>query len=155
MAIQAQTQEKALTCKRCRGGAFVKNGFVRGHQRYRCKDCGCNFTDTPPRGMPLSVKATAVMLYLSGLSMNRTAQLLNVSTPSVQDWIEQFAAAFGDRPEPIGPVVVVELDELWHYVKKSAANSGFGSLAIVQQGRWLTGNAAVVTEIPLSDYGNA
>ncbi len=124
MGIQAHTQEKTLTCKRCRGGAFVKNGFVRGHQRYRCRDCGCNFTDTPPRGMPLSLKATAVTLYLSGLSMNRTAKLLNVSTPSVQGWIEQFTAALGERPEPTGPVVVVELDELWHYVKKALQTLG-------------------------------
>ena len=133
----------------------MKNGFVRGHQRYRCKDCGCNFTDTPPRGVPLSCKAMAVMLSLSGLSLNRTAKLLNVSTPSVQDWIEQFAAAFGERPEPTGSVVVVELDELWHYVKKSAANFGFGLLAIVQRAAWLTGNAAVVTEAPLSGCGSA
>jgi hypothetical protein len=47
----------------------VKNGFMRGQQRYRCKSCGLNFTATPPRGMPLAVKATAVLLYVSGLSM--------------------------------------------------------------------------------------
>src|SRR4051812_41119631 len=41
---------------------------------------GLNFTDTPPRGKPLALKAAAVLLYVSGLSMNRTAQLLGVST---------------------------------------------------------------------------
>ena len=46
---------------------------MKGLQRYRCKACGLNFTDTPARGMPLRVKVTAVLLYLSGLSMNRTA----------------------------------------------------------------------------------
>jgi transposase-like protein len=30
---------------------------MRGKQRYRCKACGLNFTDTPPRGMPLAMKA--------------------------------------------------------------------------------------------------
>ena len=44
---------------------------MRGKQRYRCKACGLNFTDTPPRGMPLAMKVTAVLLYVSGLSMNR------------------------------------------------------------------------------------
>src|SRR3954451_14291526 len=72
-----------LRCKRCGSGEHVKNGLMRGKQRYRCKACGLNFTDTPPRGMPLRVKVTAVLLYLSGLSMNRTAKLLGVSTPSV------------------------------------------------------------------------
>jgi len=39
-------------------------------------------------------QVTAVLLYLSGLSMNRTAKLLGVSTPSVMTWIEQFAEAY-------------------------------------------------------------
>ena len=46
-----------LGCKRCGSAAFVKSGFVRGHQRYRCRDCGCNFTDTPRRGKPAAMKA--------------------------------------------------------------------------------------------------
>ena len=55
---------------------------MRGKQRYRCKACGLNFTDTPPRGMPLRIKVTAVLLYLSGLSMNRTAKLLGCRPPA-------------------------------------------------------------------------
>ena len=53
-----------LRCKRCGSGEHVKNGLMRGEQRDRCKACGLNFTDTPPRGMPLRVKVTAVLLYL-------------------------------------------------------------------------------------------
>ncbi|HEU0013443.1 MAG TPA: hypothetical protein VFQ45_07150, partial [Longimicrobium sp.] len=50
---------------------------MRNKHRYLCKDCGLNFfTDTPPRGKPLALKAAAVLLYVSGLSMNRTAKLL-------------------------------------------------------------------------------
>ena len=44
-------------CKRCGSTAYVKSGFVRGHQRYRCRDCGCNFTDPPKRGKPAAMKA--------------------------------------------------------------------------------------------------
>ena len=107
-----------LRCKRCGAEEHVRNGLMRGKQRYRCKACGLNFTDTPPRGMPLRVKVTAVLLYLSGLSMNRTAKLLGVSTPSVMAWIEQFAKAYAQKPEPEGRAVVVELDEMWHFLKK-------------------------------------
>ncbi len=107
-----------LRCKRCGSGEHTKNGFMRGKQRYRCKACGLNFTDTPPRGKPLALKVTAVLLYVSGLSMNRTAKLLGVSTPSVMAWIEQFAAAYGQKPEPEGRALVIELDEMWHYLKK-------------------------------------
>src|SRR4051795_13151129 len=92
---------------------------MRGKQRCRCKACGLDFTDTPPRGMPLRVKVEAVLLYLSGLSMNRTAKLLGVSTPGVQAWIERFAEVCARKPEPEGRAVVVELDEMWHFLKKS------------------------------------
>src|SRR3712207_2429740 len=91
-----------LRCKRCGSEEHVKNGFMKGLQRYHCKACGLNFTDTPPRGMPLRIKVTAVLLYLSGLSMNRTAKLLGVSTPSVMTWIERFAEAYAQKPEPEG-----------------------------------------------------
>ena len=138
----------ALRCKGCGSEEHVKNGFMRGKQRYRCKACGLNFTDTPPRGMPLRVKVTAVLLYLSGLSMNRTAKLLGVSTPSVMTWIEQFAKAYAQTPEPEGRALVIELDEMWHFLKKSRTCSGSGRLGIVLQGEWLTGSVGVVTPPP-------
>ena len=137
-----------LRCKACGSEEQVKNGFMRGKQRYRCKACGLNFTDTPPRGKPLALKVTAVLLYVSGLSMNRTAKLLGVSTPTVQDWLERFAQAYAHKPEPEGRALVIELDEMWHYLKKSQSHSGSGRLGIVLQASWRTGNAAVVTRRP-------
>jgi transposase len=139
-----------LRCKACGSEEHIKNGFMRGKQRYRCKACGLNFTDTPPPGKPLAVKAMAVLLYVSGLSMNRTAKLLGVSTPSVQAWIEQFAQAYRQKPEPEGRAVVIELNEMWHHLKKSRTSSGSGRLGIVLQGGWWTGSAAVVTLPPPS-----
>ena len=140
----------ALRCKGCGAEGHVKNGFMRGKQRYRCKACGLNFTDTPPRGMPLRVKVTAVLLYLSGLSMNRTAKLLGVSTPSVQAWIERFAEVYAQKPEPEGRAIVVELDEMWPFLKKSPTNSGSGRLGIVLPDGSSTGSWGVVTG-PLSN----
>ena len=139
-----------LRCKACGSEEHIKNGFMRGKQRYRCKACGLNFTDTPPPGKPLALKVTAVLLYVSGLSMNRTAKLLGVSTPSVQAWIEQFAQAYAQKPAPESRALVIELDEMWHYLKKSPNRSGSGKLGIVLQGSWWTGNAAVVTKSPAS-----
>src|SRR5919205_930365 len=139
-----------LRCKRCGSEEHVKNGFMKGLQRYRCKACGLNFTDTPPRGLPLRVKVTAVLLYLSGLSMNRTAKLLGVSTPSVMTWIEQFADVYAQEPEPEGRAVVVELDEMWRFLEKSGTSSGCGRLGIVLRDGSSTGSRAVVTR-PLSN----
>jgi transposase len=139
-----------VCCKRCGSERYVKNGLMRGKQRYLCKECGLAFTETPARGKPLALKAAAVLLYVSGLSMNRIAKLLGVSTPTIQAWLEQFAAAYAQKPEPEGRAVVIELDEMWHYVKKSQSPSGSGKLGIVLQASWWTGSAAVVTRPPAS-----
>src|SRR5215208_8329511 len=117
-----------LGCKRCGSEEHVKNGLMRGKQRYLCKSCGLNFTNTPARGKPLALKAAAVLLYVSGLSMNRTAKLLGVATPTVQAWLEQFAAAYAQKPEPEGRAGVIELDEMGHDLKKSPNRSGSGRL---------------------------
>ncbi len=135
-----------LCCKRCGSEEHVKNGLMRGQQRYLCKACGLNFTNTPTRGKPLALKAAAVLLYISGLSMNRTAKLLGVSTPTIQAWLEQFAQADAQKPEPEGRAVVIELDEMWPSLNQSPDRSGSGRLGIVLQGSWWTGNAAVVTK---------
>src|SRR5947209_19057959 len=104
--------------QRVRGRGARRNGFMCGRQRCRCKGCGLNFTDTPPRGMPLRVQVEAVLPYLSGLSMNRTAKLLGVSTPSVQAWIERLGEVYAQKTEPEGRAVVVELDVMRHLPTK-------------------------------------
>src|ERR671938_511078 len=121
-------QVMGLHCKRCGSEEHVKNGRMRGQQRYLCKACGLNFTNTPARGKPLALKAAAVLLYVSGLSMNRTAKLLGVSTPTIQAWLEQFAAAYAQKPEPEGRAVVIELDESGTTSKKVPAALGLESL---------------------------
>jgi transposase len=74
-------------CKFCMQEHVYKNGFVRGHQRYKCKDCGKNFTQTPLRGFSQTDKLKALSLYASGLSMNRIAQFFGVSATAILKWI--------------------------------------------------------------------
>ena len=38
-----------MLCKKCNSVKFLKNGKKpNGLQRYKCKECGCVFTETPP-----------------------------------------------------------------------------------------------------------
>src|SRR3954451_16534664 len=145
----------ALRCKRCGSAERVRHGFVRGSQRYRRKACGLDLTDTPPRGMPSRIKLTAVLLHVSGLSMNRTAKPLGVSTPGVMTWIEQFAKAYARKPEPEGHAVAFELDEMWHFLKKRPTSSGSGRLGIALQTGSSTGSWGVVTGPLSNDFSSA
>src|SRR5215212_7629613 len=116
--------------ERCGSEAQVKNGLMRGQQRDLCKGCGLNVPHTPARGKPLALKAAAVLLSVSGLSMNRTAQLLGVSTPTIQAWLEPFAQAYAQKPEPEGRAVVIELDEMGPYLKKVPPPLGLEGLGL-------------------------
>ena len=55
-------------------------------------------------------------------------KLLGISTPTVQVWLEPFAQAYAQKPEPEGRAVVIELDEMWHDLKKVGAALGLEGL---------------------------
>src|ERR1700712_4379610 len=134
-----------LTCKSCGGTESAKSGFVRGLQRYRCRSCGCNFTNTPPRGKPAAMKAMAVLLYAMGnMSFGMIGRILGVSDVSILRWVRAEAEAL---PEPAIPadVKVLVLDEMWHFVKKSQASFGSGAPMILSAGgSWAGGGGGVV-----------
>ena len=115
-----------IVCKRCAAADYVKNGIVRGLQRYRCKVCGCNFTATKPRGKPAALKTLALLLYGRGnASYRMIARLLGVSHVAVYGWIRTEAAKLPE-PEITGETVVLTLDEMWHFLKKRLKSFGFG-----------------------------
>jgi transposase-like protein len=96
---------------------------MQDQQRYKCKECGYNFIDKPRRGHSAKDRALAVWLYLSGLSQRRIAPLFGVSPVAVLKWIRGFALAHTDQPTPpSGGIVVVEVDEMWHFLKKVGQN---------------------------------
>src|SRR5271169_1724014 len=128
-----------VCCKRCGAADHVKNGIVRGFQRYHCLSCGCNFTMTPPRGKPPAMKALALLLYAMGnVSFCSIARILGVSDVAVLNWVRDEARKL---PEPSlkAELVVVTLDEMWHFVKKRLTNSGFGGPMTLLLGEPLPG----------------
>ena len=112
-----------MQCLKCSSEAIVKNGFMKKAQRYKCKLCGYQFTTkTTPRGKPLKDKILALTLYLSGLSMNMTGQIVNVSTQSVMRWIRQFYHQYAEFPGQQAKVQEVEIDKMHHYLCKKTAS---------------------------------
>ena len=121
-----------MNCPKCQHEHFVKNGHVNEKQRYKCKDCNYQWTEHHThRGRPLAERALAVFLYCHGLSMNAIAKILRASPSTILQWIRDFANQHAQPPEPATDAVVLELDEMWHYLKKKSRNSGFGKLCVV------------------------
>ena len=118
--------EGGLCCKRCGVSDYARSGLARGHQRDRCRACGFHFTDTPLRGKPPAMKALAVLLYgMGGMSFSGIGRLLGVSDVAVLKWVRAEAAGLPE-PEVPASVVTVEVDEMWHFIKKNLPGSGSG-----------------------------
>ena len=141
-----------IICKKCGSIDSVKCGRVKGEQRYKCKDCGCQFVPARQKGKPVIVKTTCVLLYSMGLSMRTIALLFKVSPKAVLDWIRNYARENYEKPEPAGKDVVVELDEMWHFLHSKKTNSGFGKLTVEIPVNLSTGNVEGEGRILFKNY---
>src|ERR1017187_2835306 len=98
-------------CPKCKSIEIVKNGFLRGLQRYHCKECAYNYTVIQKSTSASSEqKRLALEMYLEGLGFNSIGRILKVSHVSVLNWIR----AFGKKAEDIRSekeIKVMELDE--------------------------------------------
>src|SRR4051812_41450180 len=126
--------------------------MAAGHQRYRCKACGRNFTATPSRGRPPAMRALAGLLYsLGGGSQGMIAKLRGVSHVAVYKWVR---AAGEDAPLPSAVPAdnIVQIDEMWHFVdgKKTRFGSG-GPLTLWHGEPWPGSRVGVMTR-PVGDF---
>jgi len=144
-----------LSCKRCGSTLYVKHGFVRGLQRYRCKACGFHFTVTAKRGRSEATKALAVLLYSFGKASFRwLGKLLGVSGVSTYKWVRQVAESLPE-PEVREEIREMELDEVWHFLQTKKTSVGFGKPMIVTHGVVSPGWWVAVIMSPLGDSGSA
>ncbi len=115
-----------LSCKKCASQYFVKSGHIRGHQRYKCKECSCQFTATKVRGVHPSLKSFALVLYSHcGVSMGNLAKMFKVSTVAVLKWIRRAAVHIEESPKVSADIVMV--DEFWHFVNGKKTKFGCGA----------------------------
>lgn len=107
-----------LICKKCGCREAHKSGIINGIQRYKCKQCGHQYTKITPQGKPIKDKMVAMLLYFSGLSMNATAKIIGVTAQSVMRWIRQFQDEYAAEIPSEPKIKEVSLDELSQYFQK-------------------------------------
>jgi transposase-like protein len=96
-----------------------KNGKVQNVQRYKCKECGCNFIKGDKREkFTLVTRALSILLYGRGkASYGFIAKLFNVSPVAVMKLLKREAATMPE-PEIESSIKEVSFDEMWHFVIK-------------------------------------
>ena len=117
-----------VKCPKCSNSRCVKDGIIKGRQRYLCKDCKYRHTVAHVGKSP-AVKRQALQLYLEGLGFRAIGRFLSCSHVSVYKWIK----AFGEGAQVLqsdSTVEVVEMDEMHTYIASKKTTAGFGLLLI-------------------------
>lgn len=136
-----KVNEGIVLCKKCNGEQVVKAGKVNGNQRYKCKVCGCQFQPNRSKGRPEATKRLAVLLYMLGLSMRTISKVVRTDLHAVYRWIKDFSENQYEKPVPLSSEVVVELDEMWHFIKSKKTSFGYGKLIAALPVNLSTGSA--------------
>ena len=136
-----------MNCPHCESGRVVKAGFQSGKQRYKCTICCRVFVKPSQRGVAPEIKEQALAMYLEGLGFRAIGRLLGVSNVAVLKWVRKAAQ---NLPQPEKPPIVdvLEMDELWHFIKKRAKNSGCGLRLTVNDAPLLTSKQVAVVYKP-------
>lgn len=78
-----------MKCPKCFYIRSVKDGIVKGKQRYKCKRCGYRYTvEARKEGTPLHIKRVALMMYMEGHPLARIADSIGVSHTSIANWLK-------------------------------------------------------------------
>ncbi len=140
-------------CSKCAGMNCVKDGVVKGKQRYLCKECGYRHT-VPFRGKSPTLKRQALELYLEGLGFRSIGRFLKCSHVAVYHWIK----AYGESIETIrsaSGVDIIEMDEMHTYIGTKKTFAGFGLLLIEMQSNSSTASWVPATAKPASNCGRS
>ena len=133
-----------LSCKFCSSSAIVKNGFVRGMQRYRCKECLENFIIGDKRAETKykpEIKNLVIRMYLNNCGFRRIAAILEIPLTTVFSWIRRAGKLVDEmvknQKHERESIEVLEMDELYTYIKKKSAKHEYGLLSIGTDSRML------------------
>jgi transposase-like protein len=129
-----------MSCSKCGSEHCVKAGFNHNRQRYKCKDCGFQFTQIEDKNA--TKRAFALYLYAVGLSMNAIGRMLKVEPSTILYWVKNFVLKPCEKPTLQGEVVI-ELDEMWHFLRSKKTRSGCGRRAVELPVSLLIGSAEV------------
>ena len=120
-----------MNCPKCNCSKSVKSGKVKERQRYKCKDCGCNYSvELKSTAKPKSQKRQALHLYLEGLGFRSIGRILDVSNVSVLNWIRDFGKKVQELNTESQQVEMVEVDEMHSYIGSKKTTVGYGLLLI-------------------------
>jgi transposase len=125
---------------------IVKSGFVRGKQRYKCKECGVHFVEGDARTSDkiAALKALCVVFYSLGKgSYNRLGKIFGRNCSLIYRWIREAGLRTVEAAID-GEITQIEFDEMWHFIESKKGNFGSSKPLIAVAGGRSPGFSVVV-----------
>ena len=132
-------------CKHCGSEKRVRNGYVHGKQRWKCKDCGKTYREGDLRERYSNEKRLrCIKWYLEGAGIMAIERMEGVPNPLIIKWIRRFSKILRSKlnetpiPKDAKDIQILELDELFSYCQKKLTKSTYGLLLIGSEVKLLT-----------------
>ena len=106
-----------MDCPKCKSSQTKKNGFRRGKQSFRCKDCGCQYVEKPiSQAYPIEVKQLCLKMYLNGMGFRGIARVTEIDHTTIINWVKEAGESLSDEPQEDEIPEITEIDELQTFV---------------------------------------
>jgi transposase-like protein len=113
-------------CPHCQGGSIFANGKAKGMQRYGCKDCKKNFSESTGTALASIHKKDLWISYIinmfEGHSLRKCAELTGISLQTSFDWRHKILSRLRhEAPEKFSGIC--ELDDIsFNFSEKGSRN---------------------------------
>ena len=139
-----------VKCKKCGSPEHVKNGVVGGRQRYKCRECGCNFRGGDARSSPQMAAKLAMCILLYAMakgSFRMLGKLFGIDHAYLYRMIRRFGESLPE-PKVAEGIRGMQFDEMWHFIGSKKTGFGLSKPWIVAQGEpWLGCSAVVMLQL--------
>lgn len=125
-SLDDKGEKQAISCPHCGDAHIRANGKLKGVQRYVCKGCAKNFSETTGKFWCNIKKKDKMSRYLycllSGYSIRKSAQETGISIQTSFDWSHKLLASFATvSPEEFHGITESD-DMFFAYSEKGSRN---------------------------------
>jgi transposase-like protein len=111
-----------MDCSKCKSSRHVKDGIVRGKQRYKCKDCHYRYTVKRKSDVKTpEIRRLALEMYLEGLGFRSIGRILKISYGTVYVWVKEWSSNVS-LPRRESPMEIIELEKMLAYIESQKAS---------------------------------
>ena len=118
---------ETINCPKCKSENINKSGFIKGRQRFLCKDCNYFFSVMKEgKNIDNYYVIKALQLYIEGVSLREIERLIGVSHVSVMNWVKKYNLSAPANSDYQPTYKVMRHDELISYMsnRENTKNSG-------------------------------